>query len=219
TDAHVHFLCAGVAQHANDLATRRAAHDRIVDNHDALAFQDVALSVELDLHAEIANRLLRLDDAPANIVVADQSEFQWDLRLLGVTDGRRHTRVGYGCHQICLYTAFPRQLAAERFAHPIDVVPKELAVRTREIDIFENTLGMWRGQKRLARFHHTVRADRDNFSRLYVANVFGFDQIQRASLRRNDIGAAILSFGELSQHQRTKAVGIARRNHFVQGEE
>jgi glutamine phosphoribosylpyrophosphate amidotransferase len=37
----VHFLGTGIADHLHDLQRRRAAHDRIVDEHDALAFLSI----------------------------------------------------------------------------------------------------------------------------------------------------------------------------------
>src|SRR5690606_28781189 len=37
TDAQVHFLGAGRTQHLDDLARRRAAHERVIDDDDALA--------------------------------------------------------------------------------------------------------------------------------------------------------------------------------------
>ena len=49
-----------------------AAHDRVVDEHDALAFENAAHRVQLDAHAEVADRLLRLDEGAADVVVADE---------------------------------------------------------------------------------------------------------------------------------------------------
>jgi len=46
-DPHVDFARAGVAHHLHDLHAGRAAHDRIVDQHDALALQQRAIGVML----------------------------------------------------------------------------------------------------------------------------------------------------------------------------
>src|ERR1019366_3377020 len=54
-DAYVHFAGAGLAHHADDLAAGGATHDGIVHQHDALALEQVAHRVELELEAEIAN--------------------------------------------------------------------------------------------------------------------------------------------------------------------
>src|SRR5262249_23142080 len=72
-DAHVDLAGSGVAQHANDLAARRAAHDRVVHDDDALALQHLRHRVQLDLHAEMPDALLGLDERAADVMVADQS--------------------------------------------------------------------------------------------------------------------------------------------------
>src|SRR6266446_5460947 len=52
-DPHVHLARAGVADHLHDLAAGRAAHDRVVDDDDALPGEHLALGVELHLDAEV----------------------------------------------------------------------------------------------------------------------------------------------------------------------
>src|SRR6266508_1016475 len=52
-DAHVDFGGARVAHHLDDLFRSRAAHDRIVDQDDAVALDQVAHRIEFDLHAEM----------------------------------------------------------------------------------------------------------------------------------------------------------------------
>src|SRR5437764_5652744 len=73
-DAHVHFLGACIAQHLDDLAARGATHDRVVDHHHALALYDVLHRVELQLHAEVADRLRRLDERLTDVVAGDEPD-------------------------------------------------------------------------------------------------------------------------------------------------
>src|SRR5690606_14481111 len=75
-DAHVHFLGAGIANHLNDLLARGAAHDRIVDQHHALALDHLAVGVMLQLHAHMADRIAGLDEGAPYIVVADDAELE-----------------------------------------------------------------------------------------------------------------------------------------------
>ena len=82
-DAHVHLAGAGVAHHLHDLATRRAAHDGIVDDDDPLAGEHLGLRVELHLHAEVADGVARLDERAADVVVANQPHLERQARLLG----------------------------------------------------------------------------------------------------------------------------------------
>ena len=73
-DAHVHLGRAGVAHHLDDLLRGGAAHDAVVDQHDALALDMRAVGVVLQLHAEVADLVGRLDEGAADIVVADDAD-------------------------------------------------------------------------------------------------------------------------------------------------
>ena len=97
----MHFARAGRLDHLHDLAAGRPAHERIIEQHDPLAFQDAAYWIQLHLHAEVTDRLLRLNERPSDVVIADQSHAQRQLRLLGKTGRRadagvwnRHDNVG-----------------------------------------------------------------------------------------------------------------------------
>ena len=72
-DAHVHLARAGLPDHLHDLARRRPAHDRVVDEDDALALDDFAHRVQLHLDAEVPDRLLGLDERAADVVVAHEA--------------------------------------------------------------------------------------------------------------------------------------------------
>src|SRR5690606_19624776 len=87
-DADVHLLGARVADHLHDLAARGAADDRVIDDDDAPAAQYVRDGAELQLDAEVADRLLGLDEGAADVVAADQAELEGDVGPLGVTEGR-----------------------------------------------------------------------------------------------------------------------------------
>ena len=52
-DAEMHFAGAGIAHHLHDLHRGRAAHDRVVDQHDALAIDHGAIGAVLEAHAEL----------------------------------------------------------------------------------------------------------------------------------------------------------------------
>ncbi len=116
-----------VAHHADNLAAGGAAHDGIVDQHNALAFQNVAHGIQLELHAEVAHALLRLDEGASDVVIADQAELQRDAALVreahrggdaGV--GHRHDDVGHD-------RGFQRELASHGVARlPARRVPKTM---------------------------------------------------------------------------------------------
>ena len=92
-DAHVHLGRAGFADHLHDLQRRGAAHDRIVDEHDALAGEHVAVGVVLEADAHVADGVGRLDEGAADVVVADDAEIEGQAGGLGVADRRRRAGI------------------------------------------------------------------------------------------------------------------------------
>src|SRR6185436_12090319 len=84
--ANVHFACAGVAHHLNDLLRSRPANDRIVDQNDAKPFDQVSHRVQFYLDAEVANGLFGLDEGPAYVVVAHKSEAEFQTRFRCIAD-------------------------------------------------------------------------------------------------------------------------------------
>src|SRR5690242_15078787 len=96
TDAHVDFFGSGIADHAHYLAAGRAADNGVVHQHDALAFDEAAHGVELELDAEIADGLRGLDERATDIVIADQAHAEWNLGFERVADGGGNTGVGHG---------------------------------------------------------------------------------------------------------------------------
>src|SRR5213594_3793258 len=73
TDADVDFFGTGFADHANDFAGGGTADDGVVDENDALTFDEAAHGVELELDAEIADSLRRFDEGAADVVIADEA--------------------------------------------------------------------------------------------------------------------------------------------------
>ena len=72
---------AGIAHHLDDLQAGGAADDRIVDQHDALALDQRAVGIVLQLDAEVADLLARLDEGAPDIVRADDAELERDADL------------------------------------------------------------------------------------------------------------------------------------------
>ena len=127
-DAHVHLACARAPHHPNDLPARRPAHDRVVDEHDAPAFEDAAHRIELHPHAEVANRLLRLDERAADVVVPNESHPHRDARRLRVSDGGADAGVGNRDDHIGIDGRFTRERAAELRPHFVDALAEHVAV-------------------------------------------------------------------------------------------
>src|SRR5690606_18471705 len=137
-DAEMHFPGAGVAHHLDDLHRRRAAHDGIVDQHDALAFDQLAVRVVLALHTRMAGAVRRLDEGAADIVRADNTEFERDAGLLRIAYGCRHAAIRHRNDQICLDRGFLCQLYPDLLARFVNRAVVEYRVRPAEVDMLED---------------------------------------------------------------------------------
>ena len=84
----MHLAGAGLAQHPGDCALGVAAHDRVVDDDQSLAGDDLGQRVEFQAQAELPDCLRGLDEGPADVRVLDQTLREREARLLGEPDGR-----------------------------------------------------------------------------------------------------------------------------------
>src|SRR4029077_12651435 len=137
--AHVHFFCPRIADHAHDLAAGGAAHDGVVNQNYAFAFEQGTHRVQLQLHTEVAHALPRLDESTTHVVIANESEAKRNAALGGIPDGGRHTGVRHGDYEVGLGRSFPRQLSSQAFATDLYRTPEHHAVRSREINVLKNT--------------------------------------------------------------------------------
>ncbi len=72
-NAEMHFRGAGLEHHLHELLRRGAAHDAVVEKNDALATERAGVGRVFQLHAELANALLGLDEGAAHVVIADDA--------------------------------------------------------------------------------------------------------------------------------------------------
>ena len=151
TDAQVDFLRAGGAHHADDLAAGGAADDGVVDEDDALAFEQIAHRVELELDAEVAHALLRLDEGAADVVVADEAEVEGDAALCGIAERSGDAGVGHGHDEVGGHAGFARELAAHLLAALLHPAAEDAAVRAGEVDVLEDAAGLRKAGGVLAR--------------------------------------------------------------------
>ena len=92
----------------------------IVDQDDALAFDRGAVGRMLHAHAEFAHALGRLNEGAADIVVADDAEFERHAGMLAVAERGGHAGIRHRHHDIDLDMAFARELGAEGLADLVD---------------------------------------------------------------------------------------------------
>ena len=134
----MHLARAGIAHHLDDLHAGGAANDRIVDQDDALAVDQRRIGVVLQLDAEVADFLARLDEGPADIVRADDPELERNARCLAEADRRGNAAVGDRDDIIGLDRRLARQLGADVLADFVDRLAVGDRVGPREIDMLED---------------------------------------------------------------------------------
>ena len=208
----MHLGRAGVEQHLDDLPGRRAAHDRVVHDHDALAVDDVVDRVELQLHAVLAQPLLGLDERAPDVAVLDQAVGERQPARPRVALRGRRAGVGHGDDDVGLGRRLGRQPLAHPDARGVEADAVHPRVGPREVDELEDA------ERRAAALAHRLRlrdarpvmVEDRHLAGLDVAHVAGADDVERARLRRHH-GSAV----EIAHHERADAVGVAERDHLV----
>ena len=207
----MHLPRARGPDHLDDLAAGGAAHDGVVDDHDALAVQDLAVRVELHLDPEVADALLRLDEGTAHVVVADEAHVVGQARLLRVAERRPDPGVGHRDDQVGDHRILAGELVAERLAHRVHVPAPQHRVRPREVDVLEHALQPLGGAEGLERGEAALVDDQD-LARLDVAHHLGFHQVERAGLRGEHPRVV-----QAAQRERPEAGGIAHADDRASG--
>src|SRR5215472_3680586 len=208
TDPHVDFFGTGVADHADDLAAGGTPDDGIVHEHDALAFDEAAYGIELQLDAEIADGLRGLDEGAADIVIANQAHAERDFRFERVAHSGGNAGVGHGHDDVGFDGMFAGEQAAKHFAALVDGPAKNNAVGPREVDVFENALLM-RLFGREVDGLDAAFGDAQHFAGRDFADVLRVEQIKRASFAGDEPGGVAAGGRELPEDQRPEAAGVA----------
>ena len=187
TDAQMHFLCARAAHHAHNFSACRAADDGVVDEDDALAFEQIVHRVELEAHAEVAHALLGLDEGAAHVVVADEAEAEGNAGLFRVAERGGDAGVGHGHDHVGGHAGLARQLAAHLVARLLHPAAEDAAVGARKVDVLEDAARLRHAAGVLAA-GDAVFGDHHQFAGKNIAHVLGAQQIEGAGFRGKDDG-------------------------------
>ncbi len=203
----MHLGGAGGAQHLDELLRRVAAHDGVVDDHQALAADDRRQGVELQANAQLAHGLRGLDERAAHVAVFHDAIRIRDAAFKRKPHSRRNAAVGHAKHQIGL----GRRLAGQNAAHVAARLVHRLAVHdgvgAGEIHVLEDAAGAFTcGNALLGR--NAILGEAHDLARLNVAHVFGAHNVQTARFAGNHPTAAL---GQRADAQRADAVGVAER--------
>ena len=87
------FLRAGFLERVDARLARRAAHDGVVHDDDALVLHQLRNKVQLHAHVEVADELRRLEKTAPDVVIADERHLVGNVRLLGIAERGIHAAV------------------------------------------------------------------------------------------------------------------------------
>ena len=99
----------------------------------------------------MANRLLRLDECAADIVIPDESHTHGQSRLFGEADRRADAGIRYRHDDIGIGRLLARQQAPEIGPHFIHAFAEHVAVGTGKIHVLEDALRRRGGREGLER--------------------------------------------------------------------
>ena len=205
-------------QHLDDLLGRRAPHDRIVHEDHALAGHDRAHRVQLHLHAEVADGLLRFDERAADVVIAHEPHAVGDPALLRVAERREDPRVGHGHDHIGNDRMLPREAPAEGAPRLGDRLAEDGRVGSREIDVLEDAESRALPHRERCGSRPAGVEDHD-LAGLDVAQRLRVDQVEGARLGRDDHRVRLAGHLEAAQRERPDPLRIARGDHSISREE
>src|ERR1035437_1428154 len=138
TDAEVDLGRAGLAQQGNYLAGGGATHDRVVDDDQPLAGNDLAQRAQLDCDATLAHALVWLDERPAGVAVADHPLSIRQARAFRVTGRGRCARVRHRHHDVGLDCGLRGQGHAHTAPRLVEVAAEHVRIRPAEVDKLED---------------------------------------------------------------------------------
>ena len=214
-DAEVDLFRPGGPDHLDDLASGRPADDGVVHDNDPFPRNDPAHGVQLDLHAEVADRLLRLDEGSPHVVVPDEAHLEGEPGRLREPQRRGDARVGHGNDDIGIRRALHRQLPPESLADLVDASAAHDRIRAGEVDVLEDAEPLDRREKRVVGVR-SPGVDDDHLARLHLPQVLRLDQVERARLRGDDRSPLPL---HLPEGERPDPVGVAHPDQLVPGHE
>ena len=178
----MHLCRTGVAHQIDDFGRGGAAHDRVINQNNALALKLAGVGVMFQLHAKVADLIGWLDKGTTDIMVTDNAKLKGNAAFFCVSKGRRHTGIGDWHDNIGVNGRLTGQFAANVFAHVINACAFDDAVGAGEIDMFENA------ETRFLRFERFDRpqamiGDFNDFTRFDVADEFRANDIKANRFR------------------------------------
>ena len=205
-EPEVHFPGADGADHLDQAAARGAADEAVVHHDDLLALDDPAHRVELDLDLGHPERLRRVDEGAAHVVVPDQAVLQLDAGRLAEAERHGVAAVGHGEDDVgARGGVLQRQPPAGLAPDPVHRLAEDGAVGPREVDQLEDAAADGARPERLEVLDDAV-GDAHELAGLQLADEGGADQVERAGLARGHD-----ALPDAAEHERPEAAGVHHR--------
>ena len=208
----MHLGRACVEEHRHDLARRRAAHDRVVDDDEALA-RDLGERVELHADPLLAHALLGLDERAADVAVLDQPLAERDAGRAREADRRRRAGVGDRQHEIGLDRRFGGEALAHAHPRAVHLDAGEARVGPCEVEELEDAERAAVGRLAPPGRVQSLVVDDHELAGSHLALERRADEVECAALRRDDVIVA-----ETAERKRTEAVRVAEGEQLAVGE-
>src|SRR5438132_8876711 len=141
-------------------------------------------------------------------MIANESHAKWNARFHGVADSGGNAGIRNGNDEIGGDGIFFGEKATEHLTAGIDAAAEDGAVRTREIDMFENTLLMRLGRREMNGLDAGF-GNAHHFAGRNFADVFRVEEIESAGFAGDDPGFFALRRDELAKIEWTEAARIA----------
>ena len=198
----MHLGRARLAQHPHDGALGVAADDRVVDDHKALALDDVAQRVQLQPDAQLPDGLRGLDEGAPDVGVLDQALRERDAAGLRVPDRGGRPGLGRRDDQVGLDGVLAEQRAADLHAGGVHAAVRDPGVRPGQVDELEQAALRLGGGEPVAL--QPALVDGDHLAGLDLAHEGRTDDVQGCGLRGHDPAAAL----QPADHQRADALRV-----------
>ena len=199
----MHLGRSRLAQHADQGALGVAAHDGVIDDDQPRAGDHVSQRIQLQPDAQLADRLARLDEGPADVGVLDQPLPVRDAGSFGISNCRRRTRLGHRNHQIGIGRALARECPPHLNPNGVQPATGDHGVRPGQIHVLKQAaLGVGLGEGTTAQ---AIGVYGDHLAWRDFPDECGPHNVQRGGLTRDDPAAF-----QPAKHQRPDALRIPR---------
>ena len=211
----MHLRSPRIPEQPDDLGAGRAANNAVVDHDNALAGDGLPDDIELDAHGIFPHGLLRLNKAPADILVLDKTDPVGDPALLRIAKRGIESGIRNADHHICPDRMIPCKEPPRADAGMMHRDSADHRIRPCKVDVFKNAEA--RGLASAVRPDglESLIADNDDLPGINVPQECRARCIERTAFRGNDVRAVRRS----ADAQRPESVRVAecdellRRHH------